>query len=83
VLLESILLSLTGGLAGWMLGRALIAALSPAIAARTGVVIGLAPVVAAELALVPALTLLAALAGYLPAMTAYRTDVAKALASAS
>jgi putative ABC transport system permease protein len=83
VLLESILLSLTGGLAGWMLGRALIAALSPAIAARTGVVIGLTPVVAAELALVPALTLLAALAGYLPAMTAYRTDVAKALASAS
>ena len=42
VLLESILLSLTGGLAGWVVGRTLIAALSPAIAARTGVVIGFA-----------------------------------------
>ncbi len=82
VLLESILLSLTGGLAGWVLGRTLIAALSPAIAARTGVVIGFTPPLAAELALVPGLILLAALAGYLPAMTAYRTDVAKVLASA-
>lgn len=82
VLLESMLLSLTGGLVGWFLGRALIAALSPAIAARTGVVIGFAPLIPAELALVPALILLSALAGYLPAMTAYRTDVAKALASA-
>jgi putative ABC transport system permease protein len=81
VLLESILLSLTGGLAGWVLGRTLIAALSPAIAARTGVMIGFASPIAAELALVPGLILLAALAGYLPAMTAYRTDVAQALAS--
>jgi putative ABC transport system permease protein len=83
VLLESILLSLAGGLAGWLLGRALIAAMSPAIAARTGVMIGFAPPITAELALVPALILLAALAGYLPAMTAYRTDVAKVLASAA
>lgn len=82
VLLESLLLSLTGGLAGWILGRTLIAALSPAIAARTGVLIGFPPLLPAELALVPALIVLSALAGYLPAMTAYRTDVAKALASA-
>jgi putative ABC transport system permease protein len=81
VLLESLLLSLLGGSAGWILGRALIAMLSPAIAARTGVVIGVAPFITAELAIVPSLTLLAVLAGYLPAMTAYRTDVAKALAS--
>ena len=83
VLLESILLSLTGGLAGWVLGRALILALSPAIASRTGVVIGFPPVMPAELALVPGLIALAAAAGYLPAMTAYRTDVAKALASSA
>jgi putative ABC transport system permease protein len=44
-------------------------------------VIGFAPLVPAELALVPGLILLAAAAGYLPAMTAYRTDVAKALAT--
>jgi putative ABC transport system permease protein len=82
VLLESMLLSLTGGLTGWVLGRTMIAALSPAIAVRTGVVIGFPPMIPAELALVPALIVLSALAGYLPAMTAYRTDVAKALASA-
>lgn len=82
VLLESLLLSLAGGLAGWILGRGLIAALSPAIAARTGVIIGFPPLLPAELALIPALIVLSAMAGYLPAMTAYRTDVAKALASA-
>jgi len=82
VLLESVLLSLTGGLTGWILGRLLIAALSPAIASRTGVVISFGHLVPAELALVPGLIFIAALAGYLPAMTAYRTDVAKALVSA-
>jgi len=81
VLLESILLSLTGGLVGWIGGRALIAALSPLIAARTGVVIGFPPLIPAELALIPGLIILSIVAGYLPAMTAYRTDVAKALAT--
>ena len=37
VLLESILLSLVGGLAGWLVGHGLIAALSPWIATQTGV----------------------------------------------
>ena len=81
VLLESILLSLGGGAFGWLLGRGLIAALSPAIAAQTGVAIGLAPLLPAELLLIPGLVALAAAVGYLPAMTAYRTDVARALAS--
>ena len=81
VLLESILLSLGGGLAGWLLGRGLIAALSPVIVAQTGVAIGFAPLLPAELLLVPGLILLAALVGYLPAMSAYRTDVARALSS--
>ncbi len=82
VLLESILLSLGGGASGWLLGRGLIAALSPAIAAQTGVAIGLAPLLPAELLLIPGLVILAAAVGYLPAMTAYRTDVARALAAA-
>ena len=34
-----------------------------------------------ELILIPGLIVLAALAGYLPAMSAYRTDVAKALSA--
>ncbi len=81
VLIESILLSLGGGAAGWALGRGLIAGLSPLIAAQTGVAIGLAPPMLAELLLIPGLVMLATLVGYLPAMTAYRTDVARALAS--
>jgi putative ABC transport system permease protein len=82
VLLESILLSLGGGAVGWLLGRGLIAALSPIIVAQTGVSIGLAPLMASELLLIPGLVVLATLVGYLPAMSAYRTDVARALASA-
>lgn len=81
VLLESVLLSLGGGAFGWLLGRGLIAALSPAIAAQTGVAIGLAPVLPSELLLIPGLVALAAAVGYLPALTAYRTDVARALAA--
>lgn len=81
VLLESVMLSLGGGAIGWLLGRGLIAALSPIIAAETGVAIGLAPVQPVEWLLIPGLTALAAVVGYLPAMTAYRTDVARALAS--
>ena len=81
VLLESILLSLGGGAFGWLLGRGLIAALSPAIASETGVAVGLAPLLPSELLLIPGLVALAAAVGYLPAMTAYRTDVARALAS--
>ena len=82
VLLESVLLSLGGGAVGWLLGRGLIAALSPIIAAQTGVSIGFVPPMAAEFLLIPGLVLLATVVGYLPALTAYRTDVARALASA-
>ena len=81
VLMESILLSLGGGLAGWLLGHSLIALLSPAIQAQTGVATGLFAFVTAELALVPGLIGLAAAVGYLPAMAAYRTDVARGLAA--
>ena len=82
VLLESILLSLGGGLAGWLIGHALIAALSPAIAMRTGVSIGFLQFVGYELVIIPGLIVLASLVGYLPALAAYRTDVSKALSAA-
>jgi putative ABC transport system permease protein len=75
------LLALGGGLAGWLLGHAGIAALSPAIAERTGVVLGFAHFVPLELRIIPGLILLAAVAGFLPALVAYRTDVAKTLTS--
>ena len=81
VLLESILLSLLGGLAGWVVGHALIAALSPWISVQTGVSIGFTQFVGYELVIIPGLIVLASLVGYLPAVAAYRTDVAKALSA--
>jgi putative ABC transport system permease protein len=81
VLLESILLSLAGGLAGWIVGHGLIAALSPWIATQTGVSIGFWQFVGYELVIIPGLIVLASVVGYLPAVAAYRTDVAKALSA--
>ena len=78
VLLEAILLAVGGGLVGWLLGHGIVAALGPWITANTGVPVGLlsaAPL--AELLLVPFLIGLAILAALLPALAAYRTDVAK------
>lgn len=79
VLLESILLSACGGLAGLLLGHGLISALSGQITAYTGVSIGFLQFERIELLLIPGLAVLATLVGFLPAFSAYRTDVAKAL----
>jgi putative ABC transport system permease protein len=81
VLLESILLSLVGGLIGALLGHALIVGLNPWITAQTGVSIGFLQFVGLELVIIPGLIVLASLVGYLPALVAYRTDVAKALSA--
>jgi putative ABC transport system permease protein len=100
VLLEAVILSLGGGLLGWLTGHSLIALASPLIEAETGVTIGLfdlAPAVnllayltedpiinlefSAEWILVPGLILLAVAVGFLPAVAAYRTDVADALSA--
>ena len=80
VLAESILLALSGGLCGWLLGHTLLAVLSPWIEGTTGVTVGFlqfAPQY--ELILIPGLIALASLVGFLPALSAYRTDVARAL----
>jgi putative ABC transport system permease protein len=78
VLLEAILLAVGGGVVGWAIGHGLVAALGPWITANTGVPVSLlsaAPL--AELLLVPFLIAVAILAALLPALAAYRTDVAK------
>ena len=80
VLLESILLSLLGGVAGVLLGHALLGLASPYVEARTGVTLGLFEFDWQEIVLIPALVALASIVGFLPAVSAYRTDVAKALA---
>lgn len=99
ILLESVLLSLAGGIAGWTGGHALNTVASGEIEARTGVSVGffsfapplenlelwgLGPIIglmSPELWLIPALILLAIIVGFLPALAAYQTDVAKSLGS--
>jgi putative ABC transport system permease protein len=80
VLVESILLSLGGGLIGMLLGHGLIGLAAPYVVERTGIALSLFEFDWQELVLIPALVVLASLVGFLPAVAAYRTDVAKALA---
>ncbi len=78
VLLEAILLAVGGGLLGWVLGHGIVAAIGPLITTNAGVSAGFfssAPL--GELLLVPFLIVLAILAALMPALAAYRTDVAK------
>jgi putative ABC transport system permease protein len=77
ILLESVFLSLGGGLAGWLLAHTLNWLASPLIEAQTGVSIQFWDMQLAEALLIPALILLAVICGFLPALSAYRTDVAK------
>lgn len=101
VMLEAIILSLGGGMAGWVLGHSLNVLASDAVEQRTGVRLGFfdfaPPIdltstlgmdnpsefvqfffrVSPELLLIPALILLAVLVGLLPAVSAYRTSVAR------
>ncbi|HEY1064874.1 MAG TPA: FtsX-like permease family protein [Pirellulales bacterium] len=100
ILLESLILSLLAGVAGWLLARGGAVILgSLYVTPLTGVSLGpldYVPLayfagqsiadrlpflnyVPVELALVPALMLLATIVGWLPAASAYRTDVADGL----
>jgi putative ABC transport system permease protein len=79
VLLESILLSLGGGAVGVLIGHGLTEALAPLIMEHTGVVISGFQFQWAELILIPGLVILATVVGYLPAVVAYKTDVAESL----
>ena len=76
VLAESILLSLAGGVMGWVVGHALVGAAAPTITEYTGVAVNSLQFAAGlEVILIPALVGLASLVGLLPALSAYRTDV--------
>ncbi|NNJ25452.1 ABC transporter permease [Alienimonas chondri] len=77
VLLEALVVTFLGGVAGFFLGHALTFAVLPFLPA--GLVIDPWAVRWEELLLIPGLALLAAFAGLLPATRAYGADVAKYL----
>jgi putative ABC transport system permease protein len=99
VLLESLMISLIGGVLGWFAGHALIGLASGKIEEESGVVVSafdlapkmpelsyllgeaLTPNISVEIWLIPILIALAIIVGFLPAVSAYRTDVAEALQS--
>jgi putative ABC transport system permease protein len=81
IVLESILLSLTGGAAGMLLGHGMLGIVSPWVVRYTGVSLHALQFDWLELTLIPGLVVLAAIIGLVPALSAYRTDVAKALSA--
>lgn len=81
VLLESVLLSVLGGIGGILLGHGVIGLFSSYVVRQTGVMINPLQFDLGELILIPALVVLASLVGLVPARAAYKTDVAKALSS--
>jgi putative ABC transport system permease protein len=80
ILIESIILCFGGGILGGLCGHALILAGAPYVEASTGLMINPWTFHQAELWLLPAMVLLASMVGFIPGMTAYRTDVARTLA---
>lgn len=79
IIAESIVLCVLGGILGILLGHGLILLGAPQVAAATGLMIDPLTYHPAEIILLPAMVLLASLVGLLPALTAYKTDVARAL----
>ena len=77
VLIEAILLAAVGGGFGWLLGHAVVGLIGPWIATNAGVAAGFLSFTPTEALLVPFLIVLAILAALLPAVAAYRTDVAR------
>jgi putative ABC transport system permease protein len=83
VILEAAALSLFGALGGLAFGHLLTAAAGGAISARSGVPISALAFHPQELGVVAGVLVLGALAGLLPALKAYRTDIADGLSPSS
>ena len=81
ILAESLLLCVGGGIVGLLLGHGLVFIAAPIVEARSGLLINPMAFEMSELVIIPVTIVLAGLVGFLPGMTAYRTDVAGALAS--
>ncbi len=81
ILLESLLIAIFGCVLGWVLAHGAIKFASPYIEAHTGVQPHFFSISSYEWYVLPCALALAALAGLLPAMVAYRTDVSRNLAA--
>ncbi len=79
IVAESILLTVGGGLLGLLLGHALVFLASPIVQERSGLLIDPFHFERYELLILPVLLVMAVVIGLLPGLTAYRTDVARAL----
>ncbi|MBI1314067.1 FtsX-like permease family protein [bacterium] len=79
ILGESLLLCLSGGLLGFTLGHGLVFVAAPFIESRAGILVNPFKFELLEIALLPMLLVMAILAGVLPGLAAYRTDVASSL----
>ncbi len=80
VLLESLLISVGGGTLGWLIGHGIGFACRGLIEDRTGIQIGfLNSITSVEWVLIPGLVVLATIAGIVPALVAYRTNVSENL----
>ncbi|HUG94203.1 MAG TPA: FtsX-like permease family protein [Planctomycetaceae bacterium] len=80
ILAESVLLCFGGGLLGVVLGHGIVFFAAPFVEIRTGLIINPLTFHPWEAVLLPALVVLASLVGFLPGLSAYRTDVARTLA---
>jgi putative ABC transport system permease protein len=79
ILSESVLLCVLGGLLGIVLAHGVVYIGAPLVGAQSGLVLNPLQFEPVELYVIPGMIALACVVGVLPAMTAYRTDVADAL----
>lgn len=83
VLLEALALSAAGALGGFLLGHLLTAVAGSVLAARSGIPMAPLGIRPEELPVLLGVLVLGALAGILPALQAYRTDIADGLSPSS
>lgn len=79
ILGESLLLCLGGGILGLFMGHGLVVVAAPFIESQAGILVDPWSFDVMELVLFPILIGMATLVGFLPGLTAYRTDVAESL----
>ena len=75
ILCESFIIAVVGGIAGWLLAHVAIVSAGTFIEQQTGVQVGLLSVSEFEWLLLPFVLVLSLIAGVVPALSAYRTDV--------